>query len=90
MQERETKRYKQTLSAHRGSTHAVRNVQTEHMHDREGNVRVAETFCGRKRVVQPGGVRVRKRGRSHKNDPNIIAGLVDCQSCLKAIAAADQ
>lgn len=88
MENRPTKRFKQTLSAHRGSTHAVRNVQTEHMHDRKGNVKVAETYCGRKRVVQSGSARVRKRGGDGKNDLIIIAGAVDCQSCLKAMAAA--
>ena len=78
---RTKKKFKSTISARRGCTHAVRNVQDEYMSARRGNARVAETYCGRKRAVK-------FSATSKSDDPTIIAGVVDCQSCLKAMAAA--
>lgn len=86
MGNRTTKKFKSTLSARRGCTHAVRQVQDEYMSERRGLASVAETYCGRKRPVKGGGPDT-KGLKSAKDDATIIAGVVDCQSCLKAMAA---
>ena len=63
----------QTISSLRGCTHAVRVVQ-----DEPGRGKVAETYCGRKRTVQV------KLGIP---EAVILAGNVNCGSCIKAVDA---
>lgn len=78
MPKRLTKKFKRTVSSARGCTHAVRGTQQEYMAEQKSKVTVAETYCGRKRTVKV------KLGFP---DAVIIAGTVDCGSCIKAMAA---
>ena len=56
----------------------MRQVHDEYVAAQKGKVKLAETFCGRKRTVK---VKV------GKPQATIMAGTVNCQSCIKALAA---
>lgn len=54
-------------------------MHSEYIAAQRGNTKMAETYCGRKRTVK---VKV------GKPQATIVAGTVNCQSCIKAMAAA--
>jgi len=61
-----------TMTPTTRAIHGTRNRQAEYKSKKKGNVDTLEAFCGRKKEVT----------KSWK-----VKGRVDCQACVKAMAA---